>query len=110
MMFGLRVLSKLKILRGTPLDFFGLQDQRRMERTLIGEYESVLRDLMGGLTPANYDLAVQIAMLPQKMRGYGHVKQKAVREVKKMQEQMLADFRETPDMAKALERQTAPVA
>jgi indolepyruvate ferredoxin oxidoreductase len=110
MMFGLRMLSKLKILRGTPLDFFGLQDERRMERTLIGEYESVLRDLMGELTPANYDLAVQIAMLPQKMRGYGHVKQKAVREVKKMQEQMLADFRETPDMAKALERQTAPVA
>ncbi len=108
MMAGFRVLSKLKVLRGTPLDLFGLQDERRMERELISEYETVLRQLMSALTPSNYDIAVQIALLPQKMRGYGHVKQKNVRDAKKLQEQMLADFQETPEMTKTLRRETVP--
>lgn len=110
LMPGFRMLAKLKVLRGTPLDLFGLQHERRMERALINEYEATLRDLMAGLTPSNYDIAVQVAMLPHKMRGYGHVKQKNVRETKKLQEQMLADFKETPDMAAAPRRETAPVA
>ena len=110
MMLGFRVLSKLKVLRGTPLDLFGLQDERRMERELIGDYEDVIFDLMNGLMPSNYDVAVQIAMLPQKMRGYGHVKQKNVRDIKKLREQMLADFKETPDPAKVPAHESAPVA
>jgi indolepyruvate ferredoxin oxidoreductase len=110
MMFGFRILSKLKVLRGTPFDLFGLQNERRMERELIAEYETTLRGLMSGLTPSNYDIAVQVAMLPHKMRGYGHVKQKNVRDVKMLQNQMLADFKETPDMAQAPQRETAPVA
>jgi len=108
MMTGFKVLSKMKVLRGTPFDLFGLQDERKMERALIEEYRATLRDLLKGLTPANYDIAVQIAMLPQKMRGYGHVKQKNVRETKKLQEQMVADFSETPEMNKAPKREAVP--
>ncbi|HCX13751.1 MAG TPA: indolepyruvate ferredoxin oxidoreductase family protein [Rhodospirillaceae bacterium] len=108
MMYGFRLLSKLKFLRGTPLDLFGLQHERRMERELIREYEIVLRDLMRELAPSNYDIAVQVAMLPQKIRGYGHVKQKNMRDTKKLQEQMIVDFRETPDMVKPHHREAVP--
>ncbi|MEQ9448972.1 MAG: indolepyruvate ferredoxin oxidoreductase family protein, partial [Rhodospirillaceae bacterium] len=74
MMAGFRVLAKMKGLRGTPFDLFGRQEERKMERELIGDYKQTMRNLMAGLTPSNYDIAVEIATLPQKMRGYGHVK------------------------------------
>jgi indolepyruvate ferredoxin oxidoreductase len=101
MMMGFRILSKLKVLRGTSLDLFGLQPDRKMERQLITEYETIFHEVSANLTPANYDVAAQLATLPQKMRGYGHVKEKNVAETKLIQKQMLDEFREKPEAAKA---------
>ena len=56
------------------LDIFGRTDERRMERALIGQFESRLAELTQGLTPGNQALATQIAAVPLAMRGYGHVK------------------------------------
>ncbi|MGY0197147.1 indolepyruvate ferredoxin oxidoreductase family protein [Leptothrix sp. BB-4] len=76
-------LAKLKFLRGTAFDPFGRTEDRRTERALVGEYRETVEQLIAGLTADRLALAVEIAQLPDGIRGYGHVKAKnlaAVRE------------------------------
>ena len=61
-------------LRGTPFDLFGLAEVRRVERRLIDEYRSLIEAVLTTLAPANHALAVEIASLPDLVRGYEHVK------------------------------------
>jgi indolepyruvate ferredoxin oxidoreductase len=69
-----RILRHGKMLRGTPLDPFGWQAERREERALIGEYEADLAQALAGLTVATLETAAALAALPDKVRGYGPVK------------------------------------
>ncbi|WP_153074385.1 indolepyruvate ferredoxin oxidoreductase family protein [Paraburkholderia bonniea] len=69
-----RVLAKLKFLRGSPLDPFGHTAERRTERALIGEYEALVAELLGSLNAERVPLAIELASLPDEIRGYGHVK------------------------------------
>ncbi|HRY27449.1 MAG TPA: indolepyruvate ferredoxin oxidoreductase family protein, partial [Geminicoccaceae bacterium] len=78
----LRLLARLKGLRGTAWDPFGRTAERRLERQLIQDYETLLADLAGRLTPANHDVAVELASLPERIRGFGHVKERNVKEAK----------------------------
>jgi indolepyruvate ferredoxin oxidoreductase len=73
-----RVLAKFKVLRGTPLDPFGYTAERRTERRLVAEYLDVLADIVEHLTPDNHSSAVALASLPEKIRGFGHVKQRHI--------------------------------
>ncbi|MGO4331769.1 indolepyruvate ferredoxin oxidoreductase family protein [Cupriavidus sp. M-11] len=68
------VLAKLKGLRGTAFDPFGYTAERRDERALIGEYRECIETILDSLNKQNLDLALEIARLPQEIRGYGHVK------------------------------------
>lgn len=70
------VLAKLKGLRGTPLDLFGRTAERRTERALIVEYRDCIAQLLPQLTADRLELAVQIARIPEDIRGYGHVKER----------------------------------
>lgn len=70
------VLAKLKGLRGTPLDLFGRTAERRTERALIVEYRDCIMQLLPQLTTDKLELAVQIARIPEDIRGYGHVKER----------------------------------
>ena len=74
MLTGFRLLAKLKGLRGTALDVFGRSEERRTERALIGEYRVSVEEVIAGLTAANHALALEIAALPEQIRGFGHVK------------------------------------
>jgi len=74
----LRLLARLRRLRGTPLDPFGYLPERRAERALIAEYESLVGELGSGLTAENRDLAVALAALPETIRGYGPVKTRSI--------------------------------
>jgi len=76
MLTGFRLLARLKGLRGTALDVFGRTEERKTERALIGEYRASIEEVVRGLTPANHALAVEIASLPEQIRGYGHVKER----------------------------------
>jgi indolepyruvate ferredoxin oxidoreductase len=76
MLSAFRVLAKFKVLRGTPLDIFGYSSERRTERGLIRDYERLLGDMLERLTPQNHATAVALASLPEKIRGYGHIKQR----------------------------------
>ena len=73
-----RVLAKFKVLRGTPLDPFGYTAERRTERRLISEYEKLLAEIVEHLAPNNHRLAVELAALPEKIRGFGPVKQRHI--------------------------------
>jgi indolepyruvate ferredoxin oxidoreductase len=71
-----RVLAKFKFLRGTAFDPFGRSSERRTERRLIEDYETMLVGMTGRLTPDNHAVAVALAAIPEKIRGFGHVKQR----------------------------------
>src|SRR5260221_10593143 len=73
MMPAFALLAKLKFLRGTPLDPFGRSEERRTERRLIEEHEAMLDELIVGLSPENHALAVELAGIPEQIRGYGHI-------------------------------------
>ncbi len=76
----LGLVAKMRFLRGTPFDPFGHTAERRMERRLIEEYFETAEELLAGLGTENLGLAVEIASLPELIRGYGHVKVRHVAE------------------------------
>ena len=100
MMRALRMLAKFRRLRGTRFDPFGYQEERRTERRLVEEYEVTVRELAKGLDYENHGLAVDIASLPEGIRGYGHVKAKHLACVRERQAELLEAWRApTPERA-----------
>ena len=93
MMPAFRFLASLKKLRGTRLDIFGYTEERRMERRLIGEYEATVDALLATLGQDNHAMALQIAALPETMRGFGHIKEKNVKAAKEREASLLAAYR-----------------
>ncbi len=103
MMKAFGMLAKLRFLRGTAFDLFGYSEDRRLERALILEYEALCGELIAGLTPANHELAVALASLPEKIRGYGHVKARNLAVVKPEREKLLSLWRTPPVQRQAAE-------
>jgi indolepyruvate ferredoxin oxidoreductase len=99
----LRVVAGLRRLRGTALDPFGRSAERRMERRLIAEYEALLERLCVGLTAERLPLAVEIAALPQGMRGFGPVKAANVARAKAREAELLARLDAAPEVLAAAE-------
>ncbi|MGC2778309.1 MAG: DUF6537 domain-containing protein, partial [Bradyrhizobium sp.] len=96
MMKMFRLLARLKGLRGTPLDIFGYAAERKMERDLIAGYEKDVATVLGLLSPANVEIAVELLSLPDRIRGYGPVKDKAVQEAKLRYAQLATDLASPP--------------
>ncbi|MEX5729415.1 indolepyruvate ferredoxin oxidoreductase [Rhodovulum iodosum] len=71
---GFRVLAALRPLRGTPLDPFGWQHERRQERRLIAQYEADMTRALAAMTPDTRDAVIALAELPLQIRGFGPVK------------------------------------
>ena len=103
MLSAFRLLAQFKGLRGTPLDIFGYSAERRRERALIGEYESVVETLIEGLDSDNHGLAVEIAEVPLSMRGFGHVKEANIACAKEREAELLAAFRAPAPQVSAAE-------
>lgn len=76
----LRLLARLRFLRGTRLDLFGYTAERRTERALIEKYEQTVALILEKTTPAHYETAVRLASVPELIRGYGHVKQASLQQ------------------------------
>jgi len=72
-----KVLARLRRLRGTRFDLFGMTAERRMERALIGEFEKNVEILLQHLSLHNIDLAIEIVNEYLEIRGYGPVKEEA---------------------------------
>jgi indolepyruvate ferredoxin oxidoreductase len=94
-------LARMRFLRGTPLDIFGRTEERRLERKLITDYESSVEKLLAGLSRANHRYAVEIASMPEHIRGYGHVKLRHIEDVKANENALWLNFN-NPQAATAL--------
>jgi indolepyruvate ferredoxin oxidoreductase len=88
-----KLLTWLRPLRGTALDIFGYTKERRMERRLMAEYEALIGELATSLNPGNHALAIELASLPAKMRGFGHIKARNVDSAKACEAELLALWR-----------------
>ncbi|MBN8800488.1 MAG: indolepyruvate ferredoxin oxidoreductase family protein [Stenotrophomonas acidaminiphila] len=89
--FGL--LARLKGLRGSRFDIFGHTAERRGERQLIADYERTLQELLGSLDAGRLALAVEIASIPEHIRGYGHVKEAHLHDARAREAALLATWR-----------------
>jgi indolepyruvate ferredoxin oxidoreductase len=88
----MRVLAKLKTLRGTPLDPFGWLAERRHQRAALAEFEALLERLVEDLSPTTYDVACRLAELPQRLRGFDRVRDAAVDAQGDERAQLLAEL------------------
>jgi indolepyruvate ferredoxin oxidoreductase len=95
MMRTFAFIARLKRLRGTPLDVFGWSQERRIERQLLSDYRALLDEILADLTPENHACAVALASLPEKIRGFGHVKLRNIEIAKTEEQALLARFRAT---------------
>ncbi len=87
-----RVLAKLRWLRGTRFDIFGFTEERRNEREMITDYEKLITYIIDRLTGENHAIAVELAKLPQTIRGFGHVKDRNFKIAKAAEEGLRATF------------------
>jgi indolepyruvate ferredoxin oxidoreductase len=89
--FGL--LKRLKGLRGTAFDPFGHTAERRTECKLIADYEGLMTEILGKLNADNHPLAVGLAVIPEKIRGFGHIKLRNLKAAKADEAALLEQFR-----------------
>jgi indolepyruvate ferredoxin oxidoreductase len=88
-------LAKLRFLRDTPFDPFGWTAERRLERQLPRDYEAQIGELLDGLRAENLELAVEIASLPEHVRGFEHVRLRQLEQARERERELLAEFRRT---------------
>jgi indolepyruvate ferredoxin oxidoreductase len=93
MKLAFKVLAHLKGLRGTALDVFGYSAERKLERALIHDYEALIGELLTILSLKNHRAAVELASLPERIRGFGHVKQANIALVAAEREKLLRQLR-----------------
>ncbi len=93
MLTAFKVLSKFKGLRGTALDPFGRTEERKMERALVTQYEASIEEVLQTLDAGNHAAAVDIARIPELIKGYGHVKARNVELAQQQWAAAMAAFR-----------------
>ena len=93
-LFG--ALKKFRFLRGTPLDPFGYSAERRTERQLIASYRALIETVLSELSPGNHATAVALASIPEKIRGFGPVKQRHLAAAKAEEVALLEQFKASP--------------
>ncbi len=96
----LRILASMKGLRGGALDIFGYSSHRREERALIAWYRELIAQTINRLTEENLAQALEIAALPDQIRGYERVKEENIARVKKLAEEKLSLLRKAPALVK----------
>ncbi|MDX1736605.1 MAG: indolepyruvate ferredoxin oxidoreductase family protein [Alphaproteobacteria bacterium] len=99
----MKFLPLFKGLRGSAFDPFGKTHERVIERQLIKDYENLLEEIISKLTKENHVYAVALAELPEHIRGYGHVKDKHLNDVKANWQTLLAQFNNPSKAAAAAE-------
>jgi indolepyruvate ferredoxin oxidoreductase len=98
--FGL--LAKLKGLRGSAFDVFGYTQERKTERRLIADYDALVAEILGKLSPQNHALCVALAAIPEKIRGFGHVKERHLAAAKAEEAELLKRLRDGSAQALAM--------
>jgi indolepyruvate ferredoxin oxidoreductase len=102
MMPVFRLLAKMRVLRGTPLDIFGYSADRKLERRLIADYEKDVATVLDVLSAATLDTAIELLSLPDRIRGFGPVKERAANEARLRHEKLAADLANPPPAPRQL--------
>jgi len=102
MMPVFRVLAGLRGLRGTPFDVFGYSAERRLERSLIADYEKDVATVLRLLSPETLPTAIELLSLPDRIRGYGPVKEKAVADTRARYAELSAALIAPPPAPRAM--------
>jgi indolepyruvate ferredoxin oxidoreductase len=105
-----RLLARMKGLRGSWLDPFGRSEERRTERRLIADYGRMLDEVLPALSEANHRFAVALARLPDEIRGFGPVKEKAIAKAEAARADLFAQFRDPPAAKASGKRRKAEAA
>ena len=87
------VLARLKFLRGTKFDVFGYGAERKNERTDLISYLKLIGIITAELNTDNYQSAVALAQLPERLRGFGYVRARNRLNLVVEQKNLLAAFR-----------------
>ncbi|SEK13140.1 indolepyruvate ferredoxin oxidoreductase [Variovorax sp. OK212] len=93
MRWAFALLTRLKWLRGTALDPFGRTEERKTERALISEYRVCIEGLLVDLSSKRLPLAVEIARVPEGIRGFGHVKVRHLAAARVKRSSLLSQWR-----------------
>ena len=104
MLTAFKLLARLKALRGTPMDVFGRTEERKIERALIDEYKASMEEVLASLSAENHATAVEIARIPEAIKGYGHVKARHLAAARPQWAALMTAFRRP---APAVERRVA---
>jgi indolepyruvate ferredoxin oxidoreductase len=97
-----RLLAKMRMLRGTPFDVFGRSADRRLERDLIAGYEKDVATVLGLLSPVTLQTAIELLSLPDRIRGYGPVKEKSVQDAKIRYAELAKDLVNPPPVPRQI--------
>ena len=94
MLRNFKLLAKLKGLRGGALDIFGKTEERQTERALIQQYRASIEEVLQGLNSDNHATAVEIARIPEQIKGYGHVKERNLKAARTRWAELMAQYRD----------------
>lgn len=92
MRLAFKILARCRRLRGTAFDPFGRSHDRRVERRLIADFEARLEAILAAVNRENHATAVEIAAVPQSIRGFGHVKDASIAAARESEAALLAEF------------------
>lgn len=90
--YPFRALAAFRSLRGGFLDPFARTEERRRERALIERYLVTIDNVSAAMNLANYAIAVQIATIPDDIRGYGHVKRQSLQLAEEKEGKLLQEY------------------
>jgi indolepyruvate ferredoxin oxidoreductase len=101
MLGGFKLLAKLKGLRGGALDIFGYTQERKTERALIAEYRASVEEVLQSLHTDKLSVALDIARLPEQIKGFGHVKERNLAAARQNWLRLMVLYRQTGMPVKA---------
>jgi indolepyruvate ferredoxin oxidoreductase len=94
MLRNFRLLARLKGLRGGAFDIFGKTEERQTERALIQQYRASIEEVLQSLNADNHATAVDIARIPDQIKGYGHVKERNLKAARERWSALMAQYRQ----------------
>ena len=90
-MTAFKAMNALRGLRGSWLDPFRNSAERQLDARLLVEYEQEINTMLQAPQAQSLDTLVALAALPQKIRGYGHVRETSAATVAQERVSLLAD-------------------
>lgn len=107
MLRNFKLLAKLKGLRGGAFDVFGKTEERQTERALIQQYRASIDEVLRSLNADNHATAVEIARIPEQIKGYGHVKERNLKPARERWNALMAQYRDPAATAAAQAQRVA---